>query len=185
MALFREARSGDFEDVLRLYRQLQPDDPILRDESDAMDCPPASSLPTQPRVACPAGAHQPDARTDLASHRRSHRTTAASASSTNLGPAAAPAPQSEPLRGHHLTQRRVHRPQLGDEPAQLVHGGLRRGGHKPNDPVVQIQDQLGRSVSNPNQTPAWARRPPLGHGRRFCNRYLLRHDKPGPAHIRR
>jgi N-acetylglutamate synthase-like GNAT family acetyltransferase len=33
--MFREARPGDFEDVIRLYRQLQPEDPILRDGSDA------------------------------------------------------------------------------------------------------------------------------------------------------
>jgi GNAT superfamily N-acetyltransferase len=32
--MFREATSGDFEDVARLYRQLHPDDPILRDGSD-------------------------------------------------------------------------------------------------------------------------------------------------------
>jgi GNAT superfamily N-acetyltransferase len=33
--VFREARSGDFEDVIRLYRQLQPEDPVLKDGSDA------------------------------------------------------------------------------------------------------------------------------------------------------
>lgn len=33
--MFREARSGDFEDVLRLYRQLQPTDPVLEDGSGA------------------------------------------------------------------------------------------------------------------------------------------------------
>jgi GNAT superfamily N-acetyltransferase len=33
--MFREAGPGDFEDVLRLYRQLQPEDPVLRDGSDA------------------------------------------------------------------------------------------------------------------------------------------------------
>src|SRR5271154_3116420 len=33
--MFREARPGDFEDVLRLYRQLQPEDPVLHDGSDA------------------------------------------------------------------------------------------------------------------------------------------------------
>ena len=32
--MFREAEPGDFEDVLRLYRQLQPADPVLRDGSD-------------------------------------------------------------------------------------------------------------------------------------------------------
>ncbi|MEU0933483.1 GNAT family N-acetyltransferase [Embleya sp. NPDC005971] len=35
MILFREAVSGDFEAVLRLYRQLHPEDPVLRDGSDA------------------------------------------------------------------------------------------------------------------------------------------------------
>jgi GNAT superfamily N-acetyltransferase len=29
--MFREAGPGDLEDVLRLYRQLQPQDPVLRD----------------------------------------------------------------------------------------------------------------------------------------------------------
>jgi GNAT superfamily N-acetyltransferase len=33
--VFREARSGDFEDVIRLYRQLQPEDPVPKDGSDA------------------------------------------------------------------------------------------------------------------------------------------------------
>jgi GNAT superfamily N-acetyltransferase len=33
--MFREAGPGDFEDILRLYRQLQPEDPVLRDGSDA------------------------------------------------------------------------------------------------------------------------------------------------------
>lgn len=33
--MFREARSADFEDVVRLYRQLQPEDPVLEDGSDA------------------------------------------------------------------------------------------------------------------------------------------------------
>jgi GNAT superfamily N-acetyltransferase len=33
--MFREARSGDFEGVIRLYRQLHPEDPILPDGSDA------------------------------------------------------------------------------------------------------------------------------------------------------
>ena len=33
--MFREARSGDFNDVIRLYRQLQPKDPVLQDGSDA------------------------------------------------------------------------------------------------------------------------------------------------------
>ncbi|HEX3814372.1 MAG TPA: GNAT family N-acetyltransferase [Mycobacteriales bacterium] len=32
--MFRAARSDDFGDVIRLYRQLQPDDPILEDGSD-------------------------------------------------------------------------------------------------------------------------------------------------------
>jgi GNAT superfamily N-acetyltransferase len=32
---FREARSGDFEAVIRLYRQLHPEDPTLHDGSDA------------------------------------------------------------------------------------------------------------------------------------------------------
>jgi GNAT superfamily N-acetyltransferase len=35
MALFREAGPGDFEPVMRLYRQLHPQDPVLRDGSDA------------------------------------------------------------------------------------------------------------------------------------------------------
>ncbi|NRQ31920.1 GNAT family N-acetyltransferase [Nonomuraea sp. NN258] len=33
--MFREARAGDFEHILRLYRQLQPHDPVLSDGSDA------------------------------------------------------------------------------------------------------------------------------------------------------
>jgi GNAT superfamily N-acetyltransferase len=33
--VFREAGPGDFEDILRLYRQLQPEDPVLQDGSDA------------------------------------------------------------------------------------------------------------------------------------------------------
>jgi GNAT superfamily N-acetyltransferase len=33
--LFREAGPADFDDVMRLYRQLQPEDPVLRDGSDA------------------------------------------------------------------------------------------------------------------------------------------------------
>lgn len=32
--MIREAETGDFDAVLRLYRQLQPDDPILKDGSD-------------------------------------------------------------------------------------------------------------------------------------------------------
>ncbi|SNS70370.1 Acetyltransferase (GNAT) family protein [Streptosporangium subroseum] len=32
--MFREARPGDFEQIIRLYRQLQPDDPVLKDGSD-------------------------------------------------------------------------------------------------------------------------------------------------------
>ena len=35
MTLFREAGPGDLEDILRLYRQLQPEDPVLGDGSDA------------------------------------------------------------------------------------------------------------------------------------------------------
>ena len=35
MTLFREAGPDDLEDVLRLYRQLQPEDPVLHDGSDA------------------------------------------------------------------------------------------------------------------------------------------------------
>lgn len=35
MTLFREAGPGDLDDVLRLYRQLQPEDPVLLDGSDA------------------------------------------------------------------------------------------------------------------------------------------------------
>jgi GNAT superfamily N-acetyltransferase len=34
MIVFREATSGDFEDVARLYRQLHPMDPDVRDGSD-------------------------------------------------------------------------------------------------------------------------------------------------------
>lgn len=33
--MFREARTGDFEEILRLYRQLHPTDPELQDGSDA------------------------------------------------------------------------------------------------------------------------------------------------------
>jgi GNAT superfamily N-acetyltransferase len=33
--VFREARSGDVEGVIRLYRQLQPEDPVLQDGTDA------------------------------------------------------------------------------------------------------------------------------------------------------
>lgn len=33
--MIREARPGDFEHILRLYRQLQPNDPVLDDGSDA------------------------------------------------------------------------------------------------------------------------------------------------------
>ncbi len=33
--MFREAGPGDFEQIIRLYRQLQPDDPVLADGSDA------------------------------------------------------------------------------------------------------------------------------------------------------
>jgi GNAT superfamily N-acetyltransferase len=36
MTLFREAGPDDLEDILRLYRQLQPEDPVLRDGSDAV-----------------------------------------------------------------------------------------------------------------------------------------------------
>ncbi|MEV6630700.1 GNAT family N-acetyltransferase [Actinoplanes sp. NPDC051470] len=32
--MFRAAQPGDFDDVMRLYRQLAPDDPILDDGSD-------------------------------------------------------------------------------------------------------------------------------------------------------
>lgn len=35
MTLFRAAGPGDLDDILRLYRQLQPADPVLRDGSDA------------------------------------------------------------------------------------------------------------------------------------------------------
>ncbi|WP_206305277.1 GNAT family N-acetyltransferase [Actinacidiphila soli] len=35
MTLFREAGPGDFENVLRLYRQLHPEEPVLYDGSDA------------------------------------------------------------------------------------------------------------------------------------------------------
>jgi GNAT superfamily N-acetyltransferase len=34
--MFREARPGDFEQIMGLYRQLQPDDPVLEDGSDAV-----------------------------------------------------------------------------------------------------------------------------------------------------
>jgi GNAT superfamily N-acetyltransferase len=33
--VFRDARFGDFDDVVRLYRQLHPGDPVLLDGSDA------------------------------------------------------------------------------------------------------------------------------------------------------
>jgi GNAT superfamily N-acetyltransferase len=33
--VFREAGHGDFDDILRLYRQLQPQDPVMSDGSDA------------------------------------------------------------------------------------------------------------------------------------------------------
>ena len=35
MTVFREAGPEDFEGILRLYRQLHPGDPVLRDGSDA------------------------------------------------------------------------------------------------------------------------------------------------------
>jgi GNAT superfamily N-acetyltransferase len=35
MTIFREAGADDFKDILRLYRQLQPEDPVLHDRSDA------------------------------------------------------------------------------------------------------------------------------------------------------
>jgi GNAT superfamily N-acetyltransferase len=35
MIVFREAGPDDFNDILRLYRQLQPEDPVLHDGSDA------------------------------------------------------------------------------------------------------------------------------------------------------
>lgn len=35
MIIFREAGTGDFDDIVRLYRQLQPTDPVLHDGSDA------------------------------------------------------------------------------------------------------------------------------------------------------
>lgn len=34
MAVFREAGPGDLDGILRLYRQLQPEDPVLDDGSD-------------------------------------------------------------------------------------------------------------------------------------------------------
>lgn len=34
-SMFREARAGDFDGVMRLYRQLQKEDPVLQDGSDA------------------------------------------------------------------------------------------------------------------------------------------------------
>ncbi|MEH1165196.1 GNAT family N-acetyltransferase [Micromonospora sp. CPCC 205539] len=33
--MFREVRPGDFDQIIRLYRQLHPGDPVLEDESDA------------------------------------------------------------------------------------------------------------------------------------------------------
>jgi hypothetical protein len=33
--MFREAEHGDFEDIIHLYRQLQPEDPVLENGSDA------------------------------------------------------------------------------------------------------------------------------------------------------
>jgi GNAT superfamily N-acetyltransferase len=35
MTIFREAGPDDFKDILRLYRQLQPEDSVLHDGSDA------------------------------------------------------------------------------------------------------------------------------------------------------
>jgi len=35
VTLFREAEPDDFDDILRLYRQLKPEDPVLHDGSDA------------------------------------------------------------------------------------------------------------------------------------------------------
>ncbi|GAA1769416.1 GNAT family N-acetyltransferase [Luedemannella helvata] len=35
MLIFREAGPDDFDGILRLYRQLHPNDPVLRDGSDA------------------------------------------------------------------------------------------------------------------------------------------------------
>jgi len=35
VTVFREAEPADFADLLRLYRQLQPEDPVLLDGSDA------------------------------------------------------------------------------------------------------------------------------------------------------
>ena len=35
MAVFREAGVGDFDGIVRLYRQLHPEDAVLRDGSDA------------------------------------------------------------------------------------------------------------------------------------------------------
>jgi GNAT superfamily N-acetyltransferase len=35
MAVFRKAGPDDFQDILRLYRQLQPKDPVLHNGSDA------------------------------------------------------------------------------------------------------------------------------------------------------
>lgn len=35
VTVFREAGPDDFEGILRLYRQLHPEDPVLRDGSDA------------------------------------------------------------------------------------------------------------------------------------------------------
>jgi GNAT superfamily N-acetyltransferase len=34
MTVFREAQPGDFDQILRLYRQLQPSDPVLDDGTD-------------------------------------------------------------------------------------------------------------------------------------------------------
>jgi hypothetical protein len=33
--MFRAARASDFEEVMRLYRQLHPDDPVVHDGSEA------------------------------------------------------------------------------------------------------------------------------------------------------
>jgi hypothetical protein len=33
--MFRAARASDFKDVIRLYRQLHPDDPVVHGGSDA------------------------------------------------------------------------------------------------------------------------------------------------------
>src|ERR1700733_8753347 len=45
MIVFREATSGDFEDIARLYRQLHPSDPVVHDGSDKAAFPQILAAP--------------------------------------------------------------------------------------------------------------------------------------------